>query len=95
MADDPEKAVEQTHARIRAKAKGGPTLTEAVKTMRSRPPTNNEATGFKGKRHDGPVKDEREHFTICPVCGQEIDMRDLGEALHHAMPSHKPLKYPD
>ncbi|PAQ04203.1 hypothetical protein CIT25_01575 [Mesorhizobium mediterraneum] len=59
------------------------------------PRTNNEATSFKGKRHDGQVKDEREHFTICPVCGQEIDMRDLGEALHHAMPSHKPLKYPD
>ncbi|WP_287122000.1 hypothetical protein [Mesorhizobium sp.] len=67
MADEREKAVEQIHAQIRAKGKGGPTLTEAI---RNRPRTNNE-------------------------CGQEIDMRDLGEALHHAMPSHKPLKYPD
>ncbi|TJU72550.1 MAG: hypothetical protein E5Y15_33775 [Mesorhizobium sp.] len=91
MADDRQKVYE----RIRAKARGGPTLTDTVKAIRNRPRTNNEATGFKGKRHDGQVKDEREHFQICPVCGQEMDKRDLGEALHHATPGHKPLKYPD
>ncbi|RUU99453.1 hypothetical protein EOB36_20465 [Mesorhizobium sp. M6A.T.Cr.TU.017.01.1.1] len=58
-----------------------------------RPPTNNAGTGYKGVDRDDPYKDEAKHFQICPACGQEMDMRDLGEALHHGTPGHKPLRY--
>jgi len=29
------------------------------------------------------MKDEREHFILCPACGRWIDMRNLGEVLEH------------
>ncbi|MER8555517.1 hypothetical protein NKH37_25640 [Mesorhizobium sp. M1217] len=53
--------------------------------------TNNIATGYKGKPHDGPVDDEAKHFIYCPVCGQNFDARDLGQVFHHAEPVHQPL----
>ena len=38
------------------------------------------------------VKDESEHFYVCAVCGQAVDMRDLGEVFHHETPGHKPIE---
>jgi hypothetical protein len=26
---------------------------------------------------------EEDHFTVCPVCKQRLDMRDLGQVLDH------------
>lgn len=43
--------------------------------------TNNEGMGYRGKDHDRPIKPEAEHFQHCPVCGQDFDMRDLGQVL--------------
>ena len=53
--------------------------------------TNNPASGIRGKIVGKEPKDEREHFVICSVCGQAIDMRELGEVFHHAQPGHAPL----
>jgi hypothetical protein len=33
----------------------------------------------------------REHYDVCPACGQAFDMRSLAEALHHNQPKHQPL----
>ncbi|RWQ32780.1 MAG: hypothetical protein EOS21_30875 [Mesorhizobium sp.] len=55
-------------------------------------PTNNAGTGFKGQDHDQPIKPEAQHFEHCPICGQDFDMRDLGQVLHHAKPEHQPLQ---
>jgi hypothetical protein len=35
--------------------------------------------------------DERKHFFICPKCGQAVDVRRLGDVLHHRETGHKPL----
>jgi hypothetical protein len=53
--------------------------------------TNNEGTGFKGRDHDQPIKPAEQHFEQCPICGQDFDMRDLGQVLHHAKSDHQPL----
>ncbi|RWN90609.1 hypothetical protein [Mesorhizobium sp.] len=53
--------------------------------------TNNEGTGYRGKDHDQPIKPEAEHFEHCPICGQDFDMRDLGQVLHHAGAEHQPV----
>ncbi|MER8767020.1 hypothetical protein [Mesorhizobium sp. M0968] len=53
--------------------------------------TDNIATGYEGRPHDGPVEDESKHFVCCPVCGQTFDARDLGQVFHHAEPQHEPL----
>ncbi|TPM06795.1 MULTISPECIES: hypothetical protein [unclassified Mesorhizobium] len=53
--------------------------------------TDNPGTGIQGKRHGTPVKDEAEHFMVCPICGQAFDMRDLGQVFHHADEDHQPL----
>ena len=37
------------------------------------------------------LEDEREHFMICPECGQAFDCRKLGDVLHHDEPGHEPL----
>jgi len=34
-------------------------------------------------RAAGPPAGEHDHFLECPVCGQTLDMRDLGQALDH------------
>ncbi|WP_287181090.1 hypothetical protein [Mesorhizobium sp.] len=54
---------------------------------------NSEATGYKGKDHDRPIKPEAEHLERCPIRGQDFDKRDLGQVLHHAEPEHQPLSF--
>ncbi|MER9235707.1 hypothetical protein NKI56_27215 [Mesorhizobium sp. M0622] len=49
--------------------------------------TNNPAIGIKGKRHGPPANDEAGYFEFCPVCGQTFDKRNLGEVLHHYLPT--------
>ena len=44
-----------------------------------------------GKRVSGDPLKETEHFYTCKACGQAVDMRDLGQVLHHEMPGHEPL----
>jgi uncharacterized C2H2 Zn-finger protein len=39
--------------------------------------------------------DESEHFYACPMCGQLVDMRRLGDVVHHAEEGHKPLPVND
>jgi hypothetical protein len=36
-------------------------------------------------------EDEAEQFYLCPSCGQAVDMRRLGDVLHHEEPGHEPL----
>jgi bifunctional non-homologous end joining protein LigD len=38
-----------------------------------------------------PDLPERAHFHTCPICGQLVDRRRLGDVIHHEMPGHKPL----
>ena len=40
-------------------------------------------------------EDEAEHFFACPACGQLVDMRRLGDVLHHEREGHKPLPVND
>jgi hypothetical protein len=45
-----------------------------------------------GKQIGGPVsEDEAEHFYVCEACGQAVDMRDLGQVLHHEEEGHEPI----
>lgn len=37
-------------------------------------------------------QDEAEHFYACPACGQMVDMRRLGDVLHHEEPGHERLR---
>ena len=53
--------------------------------------TNNIASAIRGRALDKPKGGSREHYEICPACGQAIDLRDLGEVFHHDIPGHKPL----
>ena len=46
---------------------------------------------IKGHRVGGDPADEAENFYLCPHCAQAVDMRDLGEVLHHETPDHSPL----
>lgn len=34
------------------------------------------------------VEDEAEHFYVCAECGSAVDMRRLGDVLHHEEPGH-------
>lgn len=45
-----------------------------------------------GTRHGGPPKHEPDHFVLCSVCGQAIDMRDLRQVFWHDVPKHEPLE---
>lgn len=47
--------------------------------------------GIIGEPEDGEPADEREHFEICPVCGQAIDLRDFAQVIHHGTPGHDKL----
>lgn len=47
--------------------------------------------GIEGRRVGGDPDDEREHFYLCPACGQAVDMRKLGQVFHHEVPGHEPL----
>ncbi|MCF6126085.1 hypothetical protein EN904_10610 [Mesorhizobium sp. M7A.F.Ca.CA.001.07.2.1] len=35
---------------------------------------------------------EGPEIEICPVCGQAIDMRDIGQLLWHVTEDHEPLE---
>lgn len=35
--------------------------------------------------------DEVAHFYVCKACGQAIDVRRLGDVLHHEAEDHAPL----
>ncbi|PZV34388.1 hypothetical protein [Mesorhizobium kowhaii] len=45
-----------------------------------------------GKRHGGEPANEQENFMTCPICGQQIDMRDFRQVAHHDDPEHEPLE---
>ncbi|RWO41368.1 MAG: hypothetical protein EOS11_18265 [Mesorhizobium sp.] len=64
-----------------------------MEALGRRPATQNVAAGIIGKRYGAPIKDELKHFYICAICGQEVDMRQLGEVLYHEEPGHEPLGY--
>jgi bifunctional non-homologous end joining protein LigD len=38
-----------------------------------------------------PAGPEAEHFLTCKSCGQAIDLRNLGDVLHHEEPGHAPV----
>ncbi|WP_152639877.1 hypothetical protein [Sphingobium bisphenolivorans] len=37
------------------------------------------------------LEDETQHFYVCADCGQAVDMRRLGDVLHHEDPGHERL----
>lgn len=51
----------------------------------------NEFKGITGKREGGEPENEREHFYKCQVCGQFVDMRDLGQVFHHEEFGHEKI----
>ena len=46
---------------------------------------------ISGKLHGGESSDEMDNFYTCPICGQQVDMRDLRQVIWHERPKHKPL----
>lgn len=59
--------------------------------------TNNAATGIMGVAIDPKTREpleleEHEHFYVCAACGQAVDIRNLGQVLHHEGGEHEPLK---
>jgi hypothetical protein len=38
-----------------------------------------------------PDLPEQEHFHRCPVCGQQVDRRRLGDIIYHESLQHEPL----
>ncbi|MCK1287266.1 hypothetical protein IVB41_25500 [Bradyrhizobium sp. 44] len=39
---------------------------------------------FREGKPEGPApQNERDHFIRCTICGEMIDMRDLGEVMDH------------
>jgi hypothetical protein len=45
-----------------------------------------------GRLHGGEVIIEKEHFYVCPNCGQRLDQRDLRQVFWHEEPGHEPLE---
>lgn len=46
----------------------------------------------QGVRIGGPeVTCEADHFYVCDHCKQAVDMRDLGQVLHHEARQHTPI----
>ncbi|RUV28612.1 hypothetical protein EOA86_19075, partial [Mesorhizobium sp. M5C.F.Ca.IN.020.32.2.1] len=39
-----------------------------------------------------PPKNEGDHFYICPICAQPVDMRDLRQVIWHDKPVHDRLE---
>lgn len=53
----------------------------------------NEDQGIRGRIVGVEPDDEREHFYVCPHCGQAVDRRELLQVLYHeTQPGHEPLK---
>jgi hypothetical protein len=44
-----------------------------------------------GRRIGSDPEDECDHFFNCATCGQAVDMRDLGQVVHHEILGHNPL----
>jgi len=40
---------------------------------------------------DDVVPGEADHFAVCLECGQALDLRRLGDVVHHDEPDHAPL----
>ena len=38
-----------------------------------------------------PMVAEQDHFHRCPICGETVDRRKLGDVIHHEAPRHGPL----
>jgi hypothetical protein len=57
----------------------------------------NERARFpQGERVSGPpITSEADHFYVCAACAQAVDMRDLGQVLHHEVPGHLPISNDD
>ncbi len=53
--------------------------------------TRQELNRSPATRVGGDPSDEREHFVTCPECGQQVDMRKLGDVLWHEEEGHKPI----
>jgi hypothetical protein len=43
------------------------------------------------RRVGGEPETEAEHFYVCAACGQAVDMRRLGDVLHHEDDGHEPI----
>jgi hypothetical protein len=53
----------------------------------------NDLKGIRGRVVGVESGDEREHFYVCPHCGQAVDKRELLQVVYHeAQPGHEPLK---
>ena len=52
---------------------------------------NNHLAGIKGVRVGDEPDNELEHFYTCPHCGQSVDMRELGQVIHHEIIGHAPI----
>jgi hypothetical protein len=52
--------------------------------------TDNQFSGIVGVPLT-PVENEADHFYVCTKCGQAVDMRDLGQVMHHEQAEHERL----
>ena len=41
--------------------------------------------------HGDEPADEAGHFVECPICGQAVDQRRLGDVIYHLAEGHSPL----
>jgi len=53
----------------------------------------NGGKGIIGKREGGDPENELDNFYACAKCGQSVDMRDLGQVLHHEEVDHKKIDF--
>ena len=51
----------------------------------------NAAKGITGRIVGPEPENEADHFYACPACGQAVDMRDLGQVLHHEGLDHEAI----
>lgn len=52
---------------------------------------DNPGQGIVGTPDDGDPTNDAEHIGVCPYCGQAVDLRDLGQVIHHNTPGHGPV----
>ncbi|AZO08756.1 MULTISPECIES: hypothetical protein [unclassified Mesorhizobium] len=45
-----------------------------------------------GKKHGGDPTDDQGRFYLCPICGQQVDKRDLRQVIWHEKQGHEPLE---
>ena len=51
----------------------------------------NVAKGISGRIVGPEPEDGAEHFYLCSICSQAVDMRDLGQVVHHESGEHEPI----